>query len=233
MTVQEGTIGSILLKAFYAQMSDWVTFQDAYELMITYFNSPDRTKEEIEEYREKRGSAKYLADEIAPILDHLKYSNFTGSVKFQMNNDAPDAWIKKNKAKVGIEVTVAASRAQVEGGRHLNNNGVAFGDPTLPDDASKSAFTEWSKRERILKPVKATKQFVRDQILNSLLKKNKTKYIGMHLLIQFPPHGMERHYWNFLVEELRDTALTLPFSEVHLISKAIVQDYEPYGFQLK
>ncbi|MFB6451149.1 MULTISPECIES: hypothetical protein [Bradyrhizobium] len=108
-----------------------------------YFKEP-RTEAEIADYRAKRGFCKKLQDEVMPALRHLRFVGATGEIRFELNSNVPDCWLRDGVASASqrLEVTLAQSREQHLVGIELNKNGIGRGFLGLPDYAPAEAFSQ-------------------------------------------------------------------------------------------
>lgn len=101
-----------------------MSLADFEQALATYFDGP-RPEAEIADYRAKRGAAKKLRDEVVPVLHHIKFTKAKGEIRFQLNSDIPDCWLRDtpNATPQGLEVTVAQSREQQRLGQLMKGHG--------------------------------------------------------------------------------------------------------------
>ena len=189
------------------------------QALAEYFDGP-RPGMEVENYRAKRGSTKKLRDEVVPVLHHVKFVQAKGEIRFQLNSDVPDCWLrdKPDATPQGLEVTVAQSREQQRLGQLMNETkGIVPGFLGLPDDAPEKLYKERLARGRIMHSSDGALRAVGDGIKSCLRKKNHPKYAGHDLLIEAPLHSLPKERWRLIEDDLRSAASALPFREIHVI----------------
>ncbi len=219
------------LAAMLERLREWTDMPTFAKLHDSYFRS-ERQHAEVEAYREKRGRLKRLRDEIVPVYNHLRAGGFMGEVRFSLNNDPPDAWLRLNgQEEVGIEVTIALSRAQFEGGRRLNRQGISPGHPHLRDGASQREFDEWASRPSRMIETSKLFDLTTRAVLDCLDGKDQARYEGLDLLVEVPVFRLPRERWLPVFEKLRGRAAGMPFRQIHLISSHELG--HPFGCQLK
>ncbi|WP_354031389.1 hypothetical protein [Bradyrhizobium sp. S3.2.6] len=197
-----------------------------------YFEGP-RSEAELADYRAKRGVAKKLRDEIVPVLHHIKFTKARGEIRFELNNDVPDCWLRSapTAAPQGLEVTVAQSREQQRLGQQMNETkGIVPGHLGLPDDAPEALFKMRLERGRVMYTSDGALTAIGSGIKACLRRKSRPKYAGHDLLIEAPLLTLPKERWSLIEEELRTKAGALPFREIHVIGD---QDRSPYGFRIK
>ncbi len=152
--------------------------------LATYFDGP-RPEAEIADYRAKRGAAKKLRDEVVPVLHHIKFTKAKGEIRFQLNSDIPDCWLRDtpNATPQGLEVTVAQSREQQRLGQLMNETkGMVPGFLGLPDGAPEKLYKERLARGRIMHSSDGALAAVGNGIKSSLQKKNQPRFAGHDLI---------------------------------------------------
>jgi hypothetical protein len=197
-----------------------------------YFEGP-RSEAELADYRAKRGVAKKLRDEVVPVLHYVKFTKVCGEIRFELNNDVPDCWLRNNPAAspLGLEVTVAQSREQQRLGQQMSKTkGIVPGYLGLPDDAPEAIYKERLERARVMYSSDGALAVIGNGIKACLRKKNHPKYGGYDLLIEAPLRSLPNERWSLIEEELRIEAGALPFREIHVIGD---QEQSPYGFRIK
>jgi hypothetical protein len=220
------------LGRLYAQLSCWTPLAEFEQVLAAYFGRP-RPKAELADYRAKRGALKKLRDEVVPVLHHTKFVKAKGDIRFELNSNVPDCWLRNNPdaPPQGLEVTVAQSRAQQRLGQHMNEQkGIVPGYLGLPDDAPEKLFKERLARGRVMYSSDGALQAIGDGIKSCLRKKDHPKYAGHDLLIEAPLHSLPKERWSLIEDDLRLAASTLPFREIHVIGD---HDTSPFGFRIK
>jgi hypothetical protein len=202
-----------------------------FEALLHSYFSGERSPAELADYRAKRGAAKALRDEVAPVLRHVKFVKAKGEIKFTLNNAVPDCWLRDSPsaAPQGLEVTVAQSREQHELGKALNERKISPGFIGLPDTAPSKAFTDKMARERVMFSPASPLKVVAAGITRCLERKAHPKYAGFDLLIEAPLHSLPRDRWKNVEAELRAAASVMPFRKIHVIG----DQQDPFGFQIK
>lgn len=213
------------------RLQQWTTVEEFDEAVTAYFKS-ERSKEDIANYRSKRGSMKKLRDEITPVHRHVMFTQKQGEIRFALNDDIPDVWFRENSSasSCGMEVTVALSREQHYLGRELNEKGVGRGFIGIQDDAPIEDFDKKLNRNRSAYSSQQVLKTVEVAINRCFLKKNNKKYSGHDLLVEAPLGLIPKERWSQIDLGLRRAAATLPFREVHVIGN---RDGGLFGFQLK
>jgi hypothetical protein len=219
------------LGRLFARLSGWIPLAEFEQALADYFSNP-RTKAELADYRAKRGAVKKLRDEVVPVLHHIKFVKAKGDIRFELNSEVPDCWLRDNPdaPQQGLEVTVAQSREQQRLGQEMNEKGIVPGYLGLPDDAPEKLFKERLARGRIMHSSEGALTVIGNGIKSCLRKKNHPKYAGYNLLIEAPLLSLPKERWSRIEDDLRSAASTLPFREIHVISD---QDKSPFGFRIK
>jgi len=222
----ETTLGRL-----YARLSGWMSLAEFEQALAEYFNGP-RTKAEIADYRAKRGATKKLRDEVVPVLHHTKFVKARGEVRFDLNSEVPDCWLRNNPtaAPQGLEITVAQPREQHLLGQEMNEKGIGRGHLGLPDDAPAKAFKERLARPRVMYSSEGALKVIGNGIKACLQKKSDPKYAGHDLLIEAPLQSLPKERWSLIEDELRSAASGMPFREIHVIGN---QASESFGFRIK
>lgn len=220
------------LGRLYNRLSDWMPLEHFERALADYFEGP-RSAAELADYRAKRGNVKKLRDEVVPVLHHVRFTKAQGEIRFELNNDVPDCWLRggPNEAQQGLEITVAQSREQQRLGRLMNETkGMVPGYLGLPDDASEAHYKTRLERGRVMYSSDGALAAIGNGIKACLLKKNHPKYAGYDLLIEAPLHSLPEERWSRIQDDLRAAASALPFREIHVIGD---QDRSPFGFRIK
>jgi hypothetical protein len=220
------------LGRLYAQLSDWLALEEFERALAAYFAGP-RPAAELADYRAKRGTAKKLRDEVVPVLHHVQFIKAQGEIRFELNNEVPDCWLRDDPAAVprGLEVTVAQSREQQRLGQRMNETrGMVPGHLGLPDDAPEALYEHRLARGRVTYSTEGALRAVSDGIKTCLRKKGHPKYAGHDLLIEAPLLSLPKERWSRIEDDLRINARALPFREIHVISD---HDTSPFGFRIK
>ncbi|WP_342723543.1 hypothetical protein AAFG07_31015 [Bradyrhizobium sp. B097] len=220
------------LGGLYARLSAWMALDEFEKALASYFDGP-RSAAEIADYRAKRGALKKLRDEVVPVLHHITYIKAKGEIRFELNSDVPDCWLRDSPAAApqGLEITVAQSREQQRLGRLMNETkGMVPGYLGLPDDASEALYKKRLERGRVMYSSDGALATIGNGIKACLAKKNHPKYAGHDLLIEAPLHSLPRERWSRIHDELRAAVSALPFREIHVIGD---QDRQPFGFRIK
>jgi len=219
------------LSTLLDRLTDWTPIPEFEASMASYFSGP-RSTAEVQTYRSRSGSQKKLRDELTPVLHHFQFLKVEGEVRFALNDDVPDCWVRANASAVphGMEVTIAQAREQHHLGKELNEKGVGRGFLGLPDSAPSAVFTARLARPRDMHSTEAALYAVREGIKSCIAKKAKSKYRGFDLLIEAPLGSLPRARWSLVQDELRAAARETPFHRVHVISN---RSPEPFGFCVK
>src|SRR5260221_5495280 len=198
-----GTPLSLLL----SRLREWLPIPEFEAAMNAYF-SGERSAAQLADYRAKRRDQKKLRDEVAPVLRHLRFTRAQGEVRFQLNDDSPDCWIRDDAsaAAQGIEVTVALARAQQALGVELNERGISPGFLDLQDDAPTAAYLARRARGRVMFVADSKLQATGEGIRRCIKKKSNPKYAGFDLLIEAPFDGISEDRWSGLVPEVQAAA---------------------------
>jgi hypothetical protein len=121
-----------------------MALDDFEQALVDYFTRP-RSASDLADYRAKRGTAKKLRDEVVPVLHHVKFTKARGEIRFELNSDVPDCWLRGTSSAVpqGLEITVAQSREQQRLGQLMNQTkGAVPGYLGLADDAPEALYQE-------------------------------------------------------------------------------------------
>ena len=209
-----------------------MSLADFEQTLATYFDG-SRPEAEVADYRAKRGAAKKLRDEVVPVLHHIKFTKAKGEIRFQLNSDVPDCWLRDtpNATPQGLEVTVAQSREQQRLGQLMNETkGMVPGFLGLPDGAPEKLYKERLARGRIMHSSDGALAAVGSGIKSCLQKKNQPRFAGHDLLIEAPLLCLPNERWSLIEEDLCSAAGPLPFREIHVIGD---HDRSPFGFRIK
>jgi hypothetical protein len=219
------------LDKLLSRLKDWMPIPDFEKAMVEYFSGP-RSKDEIADYRAKRGKVKKLRDEVTPVWNHISFVGIKGEVRFELNDSVPDCWMRRNSNSKpwGVEVTIAQSREQHHLGQELNEKGIGRGFIGLPDDAPSSAFASNLARGRVMYSTESALTTTLNGVTLCLKKKKKAKYAGFDLLIEAPLYYLPQERWNYIQDELQIAAADMPFREIHIIGG---RSPEPIGFRIK
>lgn len=219
------------LGRLFARLTGWMSLSEFEQILADYFNSK-RSAAELADYRAKRGAVKKLRDEVVPVLHHTKFVKAKGDIRFELNSEVPDCWLRDNPDALpqGLEITVAQSREQHLLGLEMNEKGIGRGFLGLRDDAPAKAFKERLARQRVMYSSEATLKVIGNGIKYCLGKKDYPKYAGHDLLIEAPLHILPKERWSRIEDDLRLAASTLPFREIHVIGD---HDTAPFGFRIK
>jgi hypothetical protein len=220
------------LGRLYARLSDWMALDDFEQALVDYFMGP-RSASDLADYRAKRGTAKKLRDEVVPVLHHVKFTKARGEIRFELNSDVPDCWLRGTSSAVpqGLEITVAQSREQQRLGQLMNERkGAVPGYVGLADDAPEALYQERLARGRIMHSTDGALTVIGNGIKACLRKKNHLKYTKLDLLIEAPLLSVPNERWSRIEDDLRAAASLLPFREIHVIGD---QDRSPFGFRIK
>ncbi|WP_377829260.1 hypothetical protein ACFKHW_03985 [Bradyrhizobium lupini] len=216
----------------YARLSNWIALDDFEQALADYFKGP-RSKAELADYRAKRGAVKKLRDEVVPVLHHLKFAKARGEIRFELNSDVPDCWLRGASGAVpqGLEITVAQSREQQRLGQLMNQTkGMVPGYLGLADDDPEALYRERLARGRIMHSTEGALTVIGNGIKSCLRKKNHSKYTGHDLLIEAPLLSVPNERWIRIEDDLRTAASAMPFRKIHVIGD---QDRSPFGFRIK
>lgn len=220
------------LGRLYDRLSVWLAIDEFEQALAAYFEGP-RSTAELADYRAKRGALKKLRDEVVPVLHHVKFSKTKGEIRFELNGEVPDCWLRTSPSAVpqGLEVTVAQSREQQRLGRLMNETKeMVPGYLGLPDDAPEALYEKRLKRGRVMFVPDGALATIGNGIKACLARKNHPRYAGHDLLIEAPLHTLPEERWGRIHDELRANASALPFREIHVIGD---HDRSLVGFRIK
>lgn len=177
---------------------------------------------DVNAYRQGRRPWKRLHDEVVPVM-HFITKEYPPEVRvrFPLNDGVGDAfvWIE-GQPPVGIEVTGALARSEVEVAKNLAEKGVVSGLLGLQDDAPQSLFDEAKQRVRLLHSSAAVAATAETGIRRQLRAKDRQQYEGFILLVRCSlssSPGMSEGAWR---DCLGSEADALPFSQVYLVDAA-------------
>ena len=215
----------------FARLGDWMPLAEFEQMLTGYFNGK-RSAAELADYRAKRGPAKKLRDEVVPVLHHIQFVRAKGEIRFALNSDVPDCWLRNDPVATpqGLEVTVAQSREQQILGQELNEKQMGRGFLGLPDDAPATAFAGRLARPRVMYSTDQALSVIGDGIKRCLIKKNHPKYTGFDLLIEAPLRSLPKERWSRIEDDLRSAASAMPFRQIHVVGN---HDEAPFGFRIK
>ncbi len=167
------------LGRLFARLTEWMSLFEFEQILADYFNGK-RSAAELADYRAKRGAVKKLRDEVVPVLHHIKFVKAKGDIRFELNSEVPDCWLRDNPEAPlqGLEITVAQSREQHLLGQELNEKGIGRGFLGLPDDAPARSFRERLAQPRVMYPTEAALKVIGNGIKYCLGKKDHPKYAG-------------------------------------------------------
>jgi hypothetical protein len=213
-----------------ARLANWLPLSEFEAAMQQYFST--RSATEVANYRAKSGNQKKLRDEVAPVLQHVRFTNAKGEIRFQLSDGVPDCWLRDgaSAAPQGIEVTVALAREQQALGKELNDKGIGRGFLGLPDNAAAETFARKLASPRIAYSSDDVLRVVTDAVTACLVKKSKPKYTGHDLLIEAPLHLIPRQRWSTIQPDLHIATKEMPFRQVHVVGD---QFSKPFGFRIK
>jgi hypothetical protein len=205
------------IDGIYAQLGDWTPVVAMQERLRTYFHT--RSRDEIPDYREKRGAQKRLRDEVVPVFRFFEKIGFTGDVRFGFNSDAPDCWFRNgdDAEATGLEVTAALAREAQLRGRALNQQGQSAGFIGILDKTPQAEVDRLIARPRRMYTTEHALRTTEMAIRQCLRKKDKPKYEGFHLLVEAPLNSIPEERWSGVFANLEKEAASLPFEQVHLI----------------
>ncbi|NEX91189.1 hypothetical protein [Caulobacter sp. 17J65-9] len=177
---------------------------------------------DVQAYREGRKPWKKLADEVVPVAAFLRHVGITGQVRFPLNDQPPDAWVREasSEAEVGIEVTRVLARSKVETARSLQDKPVVPGFLGLSDKASPEAYKQAKKRGRILNSRRGIERAIEGSITERLAGKSAPKFQGQKLLLVTPLGSAPDHDWEPLCERLQPVAKGTAFDQIFLVGEA-------------
>jgi hypothetical protein len=214
------------------QLREWQPIPRFVATMDNYFAGP-RSDDEIKAYREKKNlhkndHLKKIRDEVAPVLHYVKLFPPDGDIRFPLDDNPPDCWIREacDHAEIGIEVTGALSTEQYHLATELNETGIGRGFLGLQDDASKHDFEGRLASPRTAYSSGAALTAVEDAIQLCLRKKDHRKYQGYDLIIEAPLTLLPNEEWHAIKENLRVRAGRMPFRHIYVIG-------ESFGFSIK
>ena len=214
-----------------SQLGSWMSILDFEQAMTAYFLG-ERSKEEVAAFRAKKGAMKKLRDEVSPVLHHIRFTQATGDIRFELNSNIPDCWLRANASAQpqGLELTCAQSYEQHILGEEMNKGKVTPGFLGLPLDAKPKFAEAKLARGRVMYTSDSALKAVGTSIKQCLTKKNKAKFAGHNLLIEAPLSCLPRQRWAQIEDDLKQAASVLPFKEIHIIGD---QDTKPFGFRIK
>ncbi|MBR0649229.1 hypothetical protein GXW78_06115 [Roseomonas terrae] len=177
---------------------------------------------DLQAYREGRAPWKKLKDEIVPV-EHFLSERYQvdARIRFPLNDEPPDAWLTlAGAASVGIEVTSAHARAQVEVGKSLAAGAAVPGFIPLPDEAPAVVFARARKRGRILNSRASVDEIIDRAISSRFQRKNQSKFAGYILLVTAPLRSSPHRSPDSIRAALSHEAQLLPFAEVYVLDTA-------------
>lgn len=177
---------------------------------------------DIQAFREGRKPWKKLADEVVPVAAFLRHAGSTGRVRFPLNDQPPDAWVRETGSDVdiGIEVTRVLARSKIETAKSLQSQSVVPGFLGLPDNAPATAYKQAKDRGRILNGRAGVEKAIEASITERLAGKSDPKFQGQRLLLVTPLGSAPGHDWEPLRERLQPMAAQTAFDQVFLVDEA-------------
>jgi len=193
-----------------------------------------RSQRDLDNYRLSRGIWKKLADEVSPMSRYFRYRNIlSGSIRFPLNDAPPDCfYTNTDNTEIGIEVTITNGKARYHAKQELVDKGTARGFIDLPNDAPQQDFKHRMLKPRTMYPTDSALNTIKNDILLSMRKKNRQVFKDMILVMEASLNSLPRQRWRVMETdtELQNTAMSLPFAEVHVIGNA---EITAMGFRLK
>jgi hypothetical protein len=222
------------LDLFYKEMSgpDGMHVADFQYRLEALFNE-DRSSSDTDDYRLGKNPWKKLSDEIVTVSRFLSHKNIeSGRIRFPLDNKIPDCWLFDDQGEaLGIEVTIERGRERYRLAKEINKDRVGRGFIGMQDAASRAEFDLRMSNPRTMYTTEQALNATKCGIACCLKKKNDLKYEGMFcLLIQAHLTSLPKERWRAIEGELTQTAISLPFKEIHVIANA---DTKPWGFKIK
>ncbi|WP_313556440.1 hypothetical protein [Agrobacterium cavarae] len=190
--------------------------------LVERMSSSEMSKADLNAYRQGRRLWKRLREEVVPVMHFLDKSYPPEArVRFPLDSGTGDAfvWIEGQKP-IGLEVTGALARNEVEVARNMAEKGVVAGFLGLQDNAPQSRFDAAKRRGRVFHSSEAVTNTLEAGIRRQLEKKDRPEYGGFILIVRCSlissPRMTEADWQNRLGSE----ASALPFSEVYLVDAA-------------
>lgn len=207
------------LQALYdvVSHSDGVSVAELRSLAAEFTTRP-LAAADLKAFREGKKPWKKLRDEVLPVERFLsfEYPDDT-EVRFPLDDQPPDAWVRAEVGEIGVEVTGALARAGIEVGKSL-----AYGTPVpgfiaLPDDATQQAFDAVRARGRMMNARKSVDQAIDQAIAARMASKDKDKFAGQILLITAPIGSSPNRSDEELRQAHAQAAAALPFTKVYVM----------------
>ncbi|CAN7352474.1 hypothetical protein [Rhizobium sp. LjRoot258] len=178
--------------------------------------------ENLDRFRRGARPWKRLKEEILPVRDLIsaQYSGVV-SVRFPLDSSFPDAWLRfEDGSKLGVEVTGALVRSDVEVGKELASGVPVAALIGLPDAAPQREFTTARQKGRMWHSASHVDSVLIDGVKRALADKDDEKYAGFALLVVAPLRrrpGRSDAEWR---EMLLQSAEMLPFAEIYLMERS-------------
>ncbi|GLR59290.1 hypothetical protein [Rhizobium indigoferae] len=165
---------------------------------------------------------KRLKEEILPVRDLIsaQYSDAV-SVRFPLDSSFPDAWLRfENGRQLGVEVTGALVRSDVEVGKELMSGVPVAALIGLPDEAPQRDFTMARQKGRMWHSAIHVDSVLINGVKKALADKDDEKYAGFALLVVAPLRRRPRRSDVEWREILLQSAEMLPFAEIYLMERS-------------
>lgn len=211
------------LHALEAKLSapDGIEIGELLATLDELFASP-RDPADIQAFREARKPWKKLADEVVPVAAFLRQTGASGRVRFPLNDQPTDAWVRQpgSNTEVGIEVTRVLARSKVETAKSIPEKGIVPGFLGLADDAPAAAYKKATDRGRLMNTRTHIEKTIEDGIAKRLDGKSDPKFQGQTLLMVTPLGSAPDHDWEPLCKRLRPVAEKTAFDQIFLVDEA-------------
>lgn len=233
MAKSSTTVPQVLQDFYAAALSQEGIAVAVLQSLICKVCDATRMAAEIDKRRTSQEPWKKFIDEICPVSRFLTYRGIvTGHVRFPLNDQAPDAWYSAGDGaeELGIEATIALGGQRYVLMQHLNEHGEGPGFIVENDDDFSALKRCAAEQHKMYSTEQALDTF-KAGIIERLRAKNTCTYAGFVLVIGAPlDETLPQERWNAIVDDLRQEASPLPFSEVHVVDTG---SGTPYGLQLK
>lgn len=211
------------LEGLYARLKveTGVTVRELLQL-VEKMSSLELSQADLNAYRQGRRPWKRLREEVVPVMHFLdKRYPPEARVRFPLDSATGDAFVwMEGQEPVGLEVTGALARNEVEVAKNMADKGVVAGFLGLQDDAPQSRFDAAKRRHRVFHSSEAVTDAFEAGIRRQLEAKDRPEYDGFILIVRCSlissPRMTEADWQN----RLGSDASALPFSEVYLVDAA-------------